>query len=80
MPDAISLALQTGLGPMIAIIITIAMMGLTYKIAGKIPAIIAGVALAFLFSYLNFLPVYWTIAIIFGLIAGMVLGGGRDGN
>ncbi|AQQ16852.1 C81 [Sulfolobus spindle-shaped virus Lassen] len=80
MTDAISLALQTGLGPVIAVIIIIAMMGLTYKMAGKIPAIITGIASTFALMFLNFLPIFWGIAVIFGLIAGMVLtGGDRDG-
>jgi preprotein translocase subunit SecD len=79
MTDAISLALQTGLGPVIAVIIIITFMGLTYKMAGKIPAIITGIASSFILMFMDFLPVYWGIAIIFGLIAGLVLGGDRDG-
>ncbi|WP_009990808.1 DUF5489 family protein [Saccharolobus solfataricus] len=79
MTDAISLALQTGLGPVIAVVIILALMGLTYKIAGKIPAVMTGVASVFTLMFLDFLPLYWGIGIIFGLIAGMVLGG-RDGD
>ncbi|ACP34304.1 hypothetical protein LS215_0150 [Sulfolobus islandicus L.S.2.15] len=80
MTDAISLALSTGLGPVIAVIIILAMMGLTYKMAGKIPAIITGIASTFALMFMNFLPIFWGIAVIFGLIAGMVLtGGDRDG-
>jgi len=80
MTDAISLALQTGLGPVIAVIIIIAMMGLTYKMVGKIPAIITGIASTFALMFMDFLPVYWGIAVIFGVIAGMILtGGDRDG-
>ncbi len=78
MTDAISLALQTGLGPVVGVIIIIIMMGLTYKMAGKIPAIITGIASTFALMFMDFLPVYWGIAIIFALIAGLVLGD-RDG-
>ncbi len=35
MTDAVSLALQTGLGPVVAVIIILITMGLTYKMAGK---------------------------------------------
>ncbi len=79
MTDAISLALQTGLGPVIAVIIVLVMMGLTYKMAGKIPAVLTGIASSFALMYLDFLPVFWGIAIIFGMIAGLVLGGGQNG-
>jgi len=75
MTDAISMALSTGLGPVIGVIIIIVMMGLTYKMAGRIPAIITGIASTFALMFLDFLPVYWGIAVIFGLIAGLVLGG-----
>ncbi|AZG04116.1 hypothetical protein [Sulfolobus spindle-shaped virus] len=78
MTDAISLALQTGLGPVIGVVIIISLMGLTYKIAGRIPAIITGIASTFVLIFMDFIPVYWGIGIIFGLIAGMVLGD-RDG-
>jgi hypothetical protein len=78
MTDAISLALQTGLGPVVSVIIILIMMGLTYKMAGKIPAIITGIASTFALMFMDFLPVYWGIAIIFALIAGLVLGD-RDG-
>ncbi len=55
-------------------------MGLTYKMAGRIPAIITGIASTFALMFLDFLPVYWGLAIIFGLISGMVLTeGDRDG-
>jgi uncharacterized membrane protein YkgB len=81
MTDAISLALQTGLGPVIAVIIIMVLMGLTYKMAGKIPAILTGIASTFALMFMDFLPLYWGIAIIFGLIAGMVLTGGeRNGE
>ncbi|ABV26223.1 hypothetical protein [Sulfolobus spindle-shaped virus 5] len=80
MTDAISLALQTGLGPVIAIIITLAMMGLVYKMAGKIPAILVGIASTFTLTFMNFLPLFWGVTIIFGLIAGLVLGGDRNGD
>jgi len=80
MTDAISLALQTGLGPVIAVIIVITMMGLTYKMTGKIPAVITGIASTFALMFMDFMPVYWGIAVIFGVIAGMILtGGDRDG-
>jgi hypothetical protein len=80
MTDAISLALQTGLGPVIAVVIIISLMGLTYKIAGRIPAVITGIASTFALMFLNFIPIFWGIGIIFGLIAGMVLSGGeKDG-
>ncbi len=78
MTDAISLALSTGLGPVVSVIIILIMMGLTYKMAGKIPAIITGIASTFALMFMDFLPVYWGIAIIFALIAGLVLGD-RDG-
>lgn len=74
MTDAISLALSTGLGPIIAIIIILILMGLTYKMAGKVPAIIVGIASSFVLTFMDFLPIYWGVAIIFGLIAGMVWG------
>jgi hypothetical protein len=80
MTDAISLALGTGLGPIIAVIIILVLMGLTYKMAGRIPAVIVGVSSTFALMFLDFLPVYWGLAIIFGLISGMVLTeGDRDG-
>ncbi len=47
MTDAIFMALQTGLGPVIAVIIIIVMMGLTYKMAGKVPAMMVGIASTF---------------------------------
>lgn len=80
MTDFISLALSTGLGPVIAIIIILAMMGLTYKIAGRIPAVMTGIASTFALMFLDFLPVSWGIAIMFGMIAGLVIGGGSNGD
>ncbi len=77
MTDAISMALQIGLGPVIAVIIVLVMMGLTYKMAGKIPAVLTGIASSFALMYLDFLPIFWGIAIIFGIIAGLVLTGGE---
>ncbi|ABV26189.1 hypothetical protein SSSV4_ORF80a [Sulfolobus spindle-shaped virus 4] len=80
MTDAISLALSTGLGPVIAIIIILIFMGLTYKMAGRIPAIITGIASTFTLMVMDFLPLFWGITVIFGLIAGLVLGGGNNGD
>lgn len=80
MTDAVSLALSTGLGPVIGIIIILVFMGLVYKMAGKIPSLLVGIASTFALMVMDFLPVYWGIAVIFGLIAGLVLGGGVDGN
>ncbi len=77
MTDAVSLALSTGLGPVVAVVIIIALMGLTYKMAGKIPAVLVGIASTFALTFLGFLPIYWGIAIIFATIAGLVLGGGE---
>jgi len=79
MSDAISLALQTGLGPVIAIIIILTMMGLTYKMVGKVPAIMVGIATTFALMFLDFLTIFWGLSIIFGLIAGLVLTGEGDG-
>jgi chromate transport protein ChrA len=80
MTDAISLALSTGLGPVIAVIIILVMMGLTYKMAGRIPAVFTAIASTFALMFLDFLPIFWGIAIIFAIIAGMVLTGGeKDG-
>ncbi|ACZ35780.1 DUF5489 family protein [Sulfolobus spindle-shaped virus 7] len=79
MTDAISLALSTGLGPVVAIIIILVMMGLTYKMAGKIPALLVGIASTFTLMVMDFLPIFWGITVIFGLMAGLVLGG-RDGD
>ncbi len=73
------MALQTGLGPVIAVIIILTMMGLTYKMAGKVPAMMVGIAPTFTLTFMSFLPIYWGLGIIFGLIAGLVLGGGKDG-
>jgi hypothetical protein len=78
MTDAISMALSTGLGPVIGVIIVIIMMGLTYKMAGRIPAVISGIASTFALMFLDFIPVYWGLAIIFGLISGMVLTEGEQ--
>lgn len=78
--DALTMALQTGLGPVIAVIVIISMMGLTYKMAGSVPAVITGIASTFTLVYLNFLPLYWGIAIMFGMMAGLVLGGGKGGD
>lgn len=80
MADVISLVIQTGLEPVVGIIIILTFMGLTYKMAGKIPAIIAGIASTFALTFMDFLPLFWGIPIIFGLIAGMVLGGGESGD
>ncbi len=56
------------------------MTGLAYKMAGKTPSIMTGIASTFALMFLDFLPVFWGLAIIFGLIAGLVLtGGDRDG-
>jgi len=74
MTDAISLALQTGLGPVVGVIIILVIMGLTYKMAGKIPAIITAIASTFALMFMDFMPVYWGIAVIFGVIAGLILG------
>ncbi len=79
MTDAISMVLSTGLGPVIAVIIIMMLMGLTYKMAGRIPAIITGIASTFALMFMDFLPIFWGIAIIFGLIAGLVLGGESNG-
>ncbi len=77
--DAVSLALSTGLGPVVAVVIIIALMGLAYKMAGKIPAILVAIASAFALTFMNFLPIFWGIAIIFGAIAGLILGGDNGG-
>jgi uncharacterized membrane protein YkgB len=77
MTDAISLALSTGLGPVVAIIIILTMMGLTYKIVGRTPSIVTGIASIFALMFLDFIPVYWGLTIVFALIAGMVLSGGE---
>ncbi len=77
--DAVSLALSTGLGPVIGVIIILIMMGLAYKMAGKIPAVLVGIASTFALTFLDFLPIYWGIAIIFATIAGLILGGEKDG-
>ncbi|EHP68357.1 hypothetical protein MetMK1DRAFT_00027870 [Metallosphaera yellowstonensis MK1] len=77
MTDAISLALSTGLGPVVAIIIILIMMGLTYKIVGRTPSIVTGIASIFALMFLDFIPLYWGLAIIFALIAGMILSGGE---
>ena len=79
MTDAISLALQTGLGPVVAVVIIFALMGLAYKMAGKIPAILVAIASTFALTFLDFLPIFWGVSIIFALIAGLILGGDRDG-
>ena len=71
MTDAISLALSTGLGPVVAIVIILALMGLVYKMAGRIPAVMVGIASTLGLMYLDFLPVYWGIGIIFALVAGL---------
>ncbi|MCP6729955.1 MULTISPECIES: hypothetical protein [Metallosphaera] len=75
MTDAISLALSTGLGPVIGIIIIMTMMGLTYKMAGKIPAIIVSILSTLLMMYMDFLPLFWGIAIVFGALAGLFVFG-----
>lgn len=79
MTDAVSLALQTGLGPVVAVVIIVALMGLTYKMAGKIPAILVAIASTFALTFLDFLPIFWGVGIIFALIAGLILGGEKDG-
>jgi chromate transport protein ChrA len=79
MTDAVSLALETGLGPVVAVVIIIALMGLTYKMAGKIPAVLVAIASTFALTFMDFLPIFWGVSIIFALIAGLILGGDRDG-
>jgi uncharacterized membrane protein YkgB len=72
MTDAISLALSTGLGPVIAVIIIFVMMGLVYKIAGSVPAVITAFIATFALAYLDFLPLPWAIGIMFSLFAGLI--------
>ncbi len=79
MTDAVSLALQTGLGPVVAVIIILITMGLTYKMAGKTPAILVAIASTFALTFMDFLPIFWGVSIIFALIAGLILGGEGDG-
>jgi preprotein translocase subunit SecD len=82
MTDAISLALSTGLGPVIGIIIIFVFMGLVYKMAGSIPAVIVGVIATFALTYLDFIPIYWGLGIIFAFVAGLIytrVGDNRDG-
>ncbi len=79
MTDAVSLALQTGLGPVVAVIIILITMGLTYKMAGKIPAILVAIASTFALTFMDFLPIFWGVSIIFALIAGLILGGDNGG-
>jgi chromate transport protein ChrA len=79
MTDAVSLALSTGLGPVVAVVIIVALMGLTYKMAGKIPAILTAIASTFALTFMDFLPIFWGVSIIFALIAGLILGGEKDG-
>lgn len=64
MADFLSLALGTGLGPVLALAIMAIMAGIGYKIAGK-----GGGVVAMLFSVValyifNFIPVYILISII----------------
>ncbi len=82
MTDAISLALSTGLGPVIAIVIILAFMGMVYKMAGAVPAVITGIIATFALAYLDFLPLSWALGIIFALFAGLIYtraGGVKDG-
>ncbi len=72
MTNCIDLALSTGLGPVIAIVIIIIFMGLTYKMAGSVPSIIVGIIATFALTYLDFLPVFWGIGIIFAFFAGLI--------
>lgn len=80
MTDVISMALGTGLGPVIGIIIIVTMMGITYKIAGRVPAVLVGIATTFTLMYIDFLPVFWGATIIFGIIAGLIFGTGSGGE
>jgi len=70
--DFISLALSTGLGPVIALVITFIMMGIVYKMAGTIPSILTGIVSTFAFMFLSFLPLMWGLGIIFAFIAGLL--------
>jgi uncharacterized membrane protein YkgB len=72
MANFINMALSTGLGPVIAVIIIFIFMGLTYKIAGTIPAVISAFVSTFALSFLDFLPLPWAIGIMFSIVAGLL--------
>ncbi len=81
MTDVISLALSTGLGPVLAVVVILIFMGLAYKMAGKIPAIMVGIVSTFALMVMDFIPLFWGMGIIFAIVAGLVLGGGwLDGD
>ncbi|BBL45998.1 hypothetical protein [Metallosphaera sedula] len=78
--DAVSLALSTGLGPVISVVIILMFAGLVYKIAGVTPAFLTASVVSIVMMFMDFIPVYWGMAIVFAGIAGFVLGGGKDGD
>lgn len=70
---AITMALSTGLGPVLGVIMILIFMGLTYKMAGQAPAFAVGIASTFMVMYLGFMPIMWGVTIIFAMIAGTAL-------
>ncbi|MUN29982.1 hypothetical protein [Sulfuracidifex metallicus] len=81
MTDALSLALSTGLGPVLGIIIMVAIAGIAYKMAGTFASVVVMIALDFALTFLDFLPIFWGLTIFFGLIAGLIyFRGERNGD
>jgi hypothetical protein len=78
MTDAISLVLASGLSPLVALIVIMIAAGLAYKFAGRTAAVIAILFTTFAMAFMDFLPVYWAIGTVLGLIAFLVVI--RNGN
>ncbi len=72
MANFLDMALSTGLGPVIAIVIIFSLMGITYKIAGTVPSVISGFVSTFALSFMDFLPLPWAIGVMFALVAGLI--------
>jgi hypothetical protein len=80
MTDALSLALSTGLGPVLGVVIMLAISGIAYKMAGTFASVIVMIALDFALTFLDFLPLFWGLTIFFGLVAGLIFRGERNGD
>jgi uncharacterized membrane protein YkgB len=81
MSDFISLALSTGMGPVVSVIIIFVMMGLVYKMAGPVPSVISAFISTFALTYMDFLPLPWAVGIMFALVAGFIFDRGiLDGH
>jgi len=76
----IVLADSTGLGPLIGFIIILSLMGVLYKIAGTMGAVVIGILSAFILTFIGMLPLWLGAGIGFAIIVGVLYksGGEKD--